>query len=134
MFRVYDKEEKRWIDERVYLSNYGEIYTGRQSAFGGTKLNRLIPDDRYTWQRNTELADKDGRFIYEGDIIEAGADEEDKMIALVAYIPDMASFAALDYEHYKYYPLNKEASELIQVVGNVFDTPELLPEPEEVVS
>ena len=126
MYRVFDRKEKHWVKEGIYLSPNNDLSTSKNAVFGNVKLS-LSSDERYTWHRDIGLYDKDNVLIYEGDIVEANLDEEKKIIALVSYSLEFASYVLLDFKEHKYYTLGMNKCKFIKVIGNVFDNSDLLP-------
>lgn len=126
MYRVYDKKEKCWVKDGVYLSPNNDLSTSKKAVFGNVKLS-LASDERYVWHRDIGLTDKDKVLIYEGDIVEINFGKV-KINTLVTYAPENASYILLDFKIHKYYSLGKNRCEFIKVIGNVFENHDLLPE------
>lgn len=125
MYRVYDTKEKRWVKHGISISPENDLLKATKTMFGRYKLDP-IPDVRYIWQNAIEIEDKNGRMIYEGDICRAS----DGMIGEIAYAVETASYLFFDHAGQIWYPLGVTiCRENLEVIGNVFDTPELL-EPE----
>lgn len=131
-FRIFDKQKKRWLKHGIYLAPNEELYILEKTVF--KKKEKLVPvsDERYIYHRDIGLTDKNDVLIYEGDIVEAMINENETINAEVAYVDHIASYVLLDYKTSRYYSLGAEQAKLIKVIGNVFDTPELLEFEEEV--
>ena len=132
MYRVYDKQKKRWLKHGIYLAPNGELYILEKTVFKKKEKLVAVSDDRYIYHRDIGLTDKNDVLIYEGDIVEAMINEDETINAEVAYVDHIASYVLLDYKAGRYYSLGTERAKLIEVIGNVFDTPELLEFEEEV--
>lgn len=126
-YRVYDSKKKEWVREGIYISPINDIYTSKKTLFGTEKLS-LVSNNRYICHRDIGLTDKNYVLIFEGDICKA---EEIDVIGVIAYAPEIASYCLLDDKNFKYYPLGKDRCKQLEVVGNVFDTPELIEEKKE---
>lgn len=126
MYRVFDRKEKCWVKEGIYLSPNNDLSTSKNAVFGNVKLS-LASDERYIWHRDIGLYDKDKVLIYEGDIVEVNLDEEKKIIALVSYSLELASYILLDFKTHKYYTLGTNRCKFIKIIGNIFDNRDLLP-------
>ncbi|MGU8770583.1 YopX family protein [Clostridium perfringens] len=118
-FRAWDEEleemlyteSEEWFDDGVYF-----------------RFNKHEDELRHDLMRYTGLKDKNGKDIYEGDIVSFYNDEEYKFKstnALVIY--DSAAFML---EHKK---LGKEylgemdiENMCIKIIGNIYENPELL--------
>lgn len=130
MYRVYDNENKQWVGENTLLSSNNDLYQIRQSKINHNKYDlKLLSDRRYIYQIDIGLYDKEHTLIFEGDILQTNDGE----VGLISYSPENASYVFLNYNENKYYPLGtKICSNYLKIVGNLFDTPELIPQIQEV--
>lgn len=119
MYRVYDNKEKGWVQDCIYLSPNNDLSMEKtkKSLFGKSKLT-LVSEQRYTYQRDIGLLDKNGNLIFEGDICSTNSGD---VMGVIAYIPEHASYYLLDDREMKYYPLGEERCKQLEVVGNVFE-------------
>ena len=97
------------------------------------KMMNYFPIDFETVGQYTGLTDKNGKKIFEGDIIKYKNTDGIKfngvaltVIGKVVYNEKNASFAIsgkdeIGAKHYDYFPIKN-----IEVIGNIFDNPELL--------
>lgn len=128
MYRVYDKKETTWVKENIYLAPNNDLYLAKKNLLGNITLS-LISDNRYVYQIDTGLLDKNKQLIFEGDICKA---IQSGMVGLVSYSSEHGAYVFLDYTEHKWYPLSKEIClNNIEVVGNIFDNPELIPDLQE---
>lgn len=124
MYRVYDTKENKWVKDGIYLSPNNDLSTLKKSVFGTKKLT-LVSNQRYVDQRDIGLNDKNGNLIFEGDICKI---EQFNVVGVVAYTPHYAAYHLFDYEHSMYYILSTEKCKFIEIIGNIFDTPDLIPQ------
>lgn len=122
MFRVYDKEEKCWVNNDIYMSPSprNNLYVLKKSIFGITKLE-LTPVGRYTYHRSIHLYDKNDKLIFEGDYIKAQVSDDRVVTGMVAYAHELSAYVILCFECDEYFTLGTEVCKYIEVVGNVFD-------------
>jgi uncharacterized phage protein (TIGR01671 family) len=115
------------IDFFIYAD--GDIHndTGWDDRHAGCKVN-----ERLVLMQYTGLKDKNGKEIYEGDIVKA-IGKLDKNIGIVEYRDEMASFY-FKFETHAKFPMhftlaiwNDEGFEP-EVIGNIYENPELLKE------
>ena len=132
MYRVYDTQKKKWLKYDVYLMPNGDLYKLEKPIFRKRNTLRQLSTDRYVYHRDIGLYDKNDVLIYQGDIVKANINEDEYINAEVAYVEHIASYVILDFKEGRYYSLGTEECSHLEVIGNVFDTPELLGVEEEV--
>lgn len=124
--KVSDKREILFRGRAEGLWIYGDLtwYAGDAQIWEQTddgKWNSIVDQD--TVCQYTGLDDRNGKKIFEGDIIVIG-DEDDDGIFVVKWDTDTARFVmdadgwTVDFDSYNGYDC--------EVIGNIFDDPELL--------
>ena len=118
-YRVYDKKKKKFITDNIFLTTDGELVESKKSLFGN-KIT-FVDQNRFVYQRATELQDKNGASIYVGDYLEAEVAEDKTVQGLVTFAEELAGYVILCFENGEYFPLSNQVCDRIRVVGNVFD-------------
>ena len=108
-FRAWDKNNKQWI--------YCEVRSGGEGYVEFRRVRYLTSIETEEWQQYTGLKDKNGKEIYEGDIL----GQEGGWIIEVKYIN--GGFR-LNTNHISDYSISK----WYKVIGNIYENPELLKE------
>lgn len=129
-FRGYDTEYEKmtYFDDEDYLLSYGQIlrskiewnYDYDEERIGYEDVNNKIILMQYTG-----LHDKNGKEIYEGDIVLI--DKENNIKGIVKYSEVWAEFIVVNTNSIadECEPLG-DYKENIEILGNEFDNPDLL--------
>lgn len=118
-YRVYDKKKRKFVQDNIFLTPDGELVESKKSLFGN-KLT-FVDQDRYVFQRDIELNDKNGTLIYMGDYVKAQVAEDRIITGLVTFSTELSGYAILCFETEEYFTLGESVREFIEVTGNVFD-------------
>lgn len=108
-FRAWDKKTKKWVDSKnLYINSAtGEAYT----KYG--ELGKW--DDDLVLMQFTGLLDKNGKEIYEGDILDCRSlNGNEHVYNYEVKIPDF------------FQEIWSKQGENVFVVGNIYENPELL--------
>lgn len=117
--KMYQVSDIEWdADVRMWVT-----------ADDGNNGIELIDEEAHLMQY-TGLKDKNGREIYEGDIVRWGdmvglGHEKPVRVAVVRFDPDIcfdSNVGIFDYGNFVY----KETDKYLTVIGNVFENPELM--------
>ena len=129
MYRVYDLEQQKWCTDDIYLSPmpHSDLYTLKKNFLGNDKLV-LVESENFVIHKFIDLYDKDSKMVYEGDIIEAQISDDKTVTGIVTYATEWSAYIVLCFNPDEFYVLGDEICQYISVIGNVFDTPELVPE------
>lgn len=129
-FRVWDTEEKKFLGDQDWVILPTQPDCGATLTYDSTLLysaDQQVIDwadadlitGRYLICQSTNLFDKKGKEIFEGDIV---YDETHERYAPVSYIDGMVVVKIEENE--KYY-ISQHLND-IEVVGNIWQNPELL--------
>ena len=116
-FRCWDKENKKFLHDLSFdISSNGTLILN--CGIEGKKFINLNDNNRYILIQSTGLKDKNGKLIYEGDIL------KDKYGALHPISWNVKGFYEADT--FAVAGFYNAIQEDMEVIGNKFENPELL--------
>lgn len=141
-FRAWDTQERKWFDPtyRAYEGKVEDLLIGLNGHLIKRESHQLSHEsmfpNRYVLNQFTGLRDKNGKEIYEGDIIDVDCDcdpgeydccAHDPWKGYVAWHDEYSSFELFGLDHSP----SSEAFEshyedVWTVFGNIYENPELL--------
>ena len=136
-FRVWDNQEKVYLNKKdIAIDNLGNVFVFEGCNDNDSELwyARILVDpdnERYIIEQLTGLTDKNGREIYQGDIVSVRdspvAIEDEKGVCFVAWSSVLAGFILKGSDAYKFDEQLLSDLKLI-VIGDIHENPELLEE------
>lgn len=125
--RIWDVENNEWLceNDNDALPYYGfDIRGGEVTAIQGMcgVYNAFAHGREFIWEQSTGLKDKNGKEIYEGDIVkgEMGTFE-------LKWYSEVAQYMFRPNMEMKWHPpFDRRQAENMEVIGNVHETPDLL--------
>ena len=121
-FRAWDSEFGRWIlPDDIQVCGDGTIYGDRRGEDPDSDVIDTIQPPKLILEQYTGLHDKNGREIYEGDIIKGYFGS-----VVVEYVEEDAGVYPFSRPAYGGYEYECENADVSEVLGNVHQNPELL--------
>ncbi len=123
-FRIWDRSGEQWVEWASFVHN------------SCISINEAFDQENFIFQQFTGLIDKNGKKIYEGDILDVKGDR-----GYVEYLSESACYT-LRHPIFRAFRLDlyiidyhcggdrnyKASSHNMEIVGNIFETPYLLKE------
>lgn len=131
LFRGKRVDNGKWIYDNIVFTRSGRAFKLEGSFFTGeTHEGNFERGEIYgtevipkTVGRYTGLTDKNGRKIFEGDVVK---NVENGKIGRASYLPEHCGFMIYCKSDNCYYWLFDNDFKKIEVIGNIHDNPELL--------
>ena len=141
-FRCWDIENKymfydgynNWENTHIKTHDYlalslgGDIY--RQWEYvtiGASELSELTEKatDKYILMQSTGIVDKNGKEIFEGDILKSTV-AISPTIFYIKYNKNLSQFICVNIKNEEFYARNLEYICLHEIIGNIYENKELL--------
>ena len=126
-FRAWDKSFQKYCENVIVSTINGEITVYGRLANGNTVL---IPPTHVVLEQCTGLKDKNGRLIYEGDIVKRHSkysEDEKDVVLQVEWNRKGARYITTDKKHDNWIIFSMFDYEY-EILGNIHENPELLEE------
>ena len=127
-FRAWDKVHECYLYDvqNAYdmLSGCVKDENGEDAGYEEECFAGFLDNDKYVVEQYTGLHDKNGREIYEGDVLDIGLRNQDgkPVIAPVSYETYAAGYVLDNGGNGIWQRLTEDC----EVIGNIFENPELL--------
>ena len=124
-FRCWDTENKEMLE--VQELDYEDSYNG-QPMIRTTMYSDYFDTEDMILMQYTGLKDKNGKEIYEGDIVKFRfKDDREEFPDLIGYIEYQTTFTAFRImSNQGSFKIDITEIKFIEVIGNIYDNPELL--------
>lgn len=128
-FRIWDNKQQQFVTSFVDImidESLHRLFIQTNSvirAEDGYGNSRFFENSRFTIQQFTGLLDKNGKKIFEGDIIKFKGSLKNYNWRVV-YSKDTACFMLADSADNAYWLMLNEVTK-IEILGNVFENPKL---------
>lgn len=118
-FRAWDEKNKEMFKDTFAVTESGEVVTVEQDFI--TNAPDYIFVDHLTIMQSTGLTDKNGKEIFEGDIV----DSEDGILSgVVEFRPDLGMFVSTLIKYNNFERLCNVADS-VHIIGDIYTNPEL---------
>ena len=116
-YRIYDKTEKCYSDKAFSIDQLGICYVQDEDGYW-----EEIDEERYIIEQYTGLKDKNGKEVYEGDVVRDGKGEKCR----VEWSESEAHFGLYAGEQMELTDFIWMRGEDVEVIGKVHENSELL--------
>lgn len=113
-FRIWDREEKRWIDhlDHFYINRHGKLFEYDTNDWYQPSFSSA--PKQYIFQFCSDYQDKNGKYVYDGDIIKYTLCELEMLREIdIEYHEDLRILAGFSHNDF-------------EIIGNIWENPELI--------
>lgn len=127
-FRAWDSVEKKFVEHFFITDN--SLICNMEKPTSDRKLPIPIEKSELILMQSTGLKDKNGKEIFEGDIITNGIDRADvknhQTLGFYTVLNGREYFFARGISFENFEENAEEFSEAVEIIGNIYENPELL--------
>lgn len=141
-FRAWDKAQECYLYDvqGAYdtLSGCVKYENGENAVYDEECFDEFLDNDHYVVEQYTGMHDKNGREIYEGDLLRVELDDDPDSYYIAPVTWGGSDYPAFDIMS-KYWPKNVSydtnvlsaiiagwSEEVMSVIGNIYENPEML--------
>ena len=122
LFRGKQKIYGRWVEGALIQYGEGAAIFDVRGSHDKTRVATVYPE---TVGQFTGLLDKNGKRIFEGDVIEMDRDWDEKVTYVVRYASDICAFIGSSINYIGFTTFEDDGDRM-KIIGNIHDNPELL--------
>ena len=121
-FRVWDG--KKFTEKDCYInSSTGKVFSYEEDYGGTFSSHKQLRQEKWVAQQFIGLKDKNGREIYEGDIV-----SQSQVVysdCIFGFVLNTSRRHNIDEKYGDYAYIHKDRKSYYEVIGNIFENPEL---------
>mgnify|MGYP002519703543 CR=1 FL=1 len=123
----YDKDDENDSDNNKMFYNAQDTYDclGGNPPLRASSFGDIIDDERWVVEQCTGLKDKNGKLIYEGDIVEVSEAYENGIYE-IKFCQSDCEYNLYNSEGNFIYQLTKSMARYMEVIGNIHENTNLL--------
>ena len=127
-FRVWESYYKKMFANDQIIIWDGNVYVNDANKITVDSMKGWSIDDKYLMQ-STGLFDKNGKEIFEGDIVEWEHKDTGQLVrGIIKYDTDLGFWGMTDVRFNDLRAIGYLANQKVTVLGNIYENPELVEE------